>query len=76
MWPISRMWNHELRKLFKGKYHLEFVQLIHYVNSIFTLSKITSSTIPYVLRNVLIKSFYVIYESFKSNLHEITLCNT
>ena len=41
---ISRMWNHELRKMLKGKYHLEFVQLIHYVNSIFTLSKTTTST--------------------------------
>ena len=31
----------------------------------YSLSKVTSSTIPYVLCNVLIKSFYVIYESCK-----------
>ena len=35
-------------KLLMEKYHLDFIQLIHYINSIFTLLKTTSSTNVYV----------------------------
>ena len=39
--------------------------MIHYINSIDTFHKTTSSTIYYILQNVLIKSFYIIYDSSK-----------
>ena len=41
------------------------------IASNYSLSKITSLTIPYVLRNVLIKCFYLIYEP-SSNMNMIT----